>query len=217
MVEDTQMRHPSSFSMQVACYSQCTIHSHANSDYRSQSGRHLTSRTLSRLHVVQGCKQGCPFWVHIPEIWSQIALVGPKIFVWPFGTYLAVFQVWFSLLQKLDPANLDPVWETIFFTNGLQIFNKFLNVEGFRLQNFIRSFRSKFSRNIVTCYNCRGSSEDCYVSDYLVRCVSFPSYTCLFTLARLLVIPLALNKDKKFISVHGYIWKLVILLLSSIM
>ena len=31
-------------------------------------------------------------WGQISEIWSQITLSGPKIFVWPFGSFLALFQ-----------------------------------------------------------------------------------------------------------------------------
>jgi len=31
--------------------------------------------------------QGCLFWGQIWEIWFQITLTGPKIFVWPFGFF----------------------------------------------------------------------------------------------------------------------------------
>jgi len=34
---------------------------------------------------------GWPFWDQISEIWSQITLIGPKIFVWFFGSFLALF------------------------------------------------------------------------------------------------------------------------------
>jgi len=44
----------------------------------------------------------------------------------------------------------------------------------------------KFNGITVTCCNCRGSSENCYVTEltyaviYLVRCVSFPRYFVYF-------------------------------------
>jgi len=46
---------------------------------------------------------GWPFWGQISEIWSQITLVGPK-FNLPFGSFLALCQVRFRPLQKLDLA-----------------------------------------------------------------------------------------------------------------
>jgi len=54
---------------------------------------------------------GWPIWDQISEIWSQITLAGPKIFVWP----LALFQDRFFPLQELGLATLVPVGETIFF------------------------------------------------------------------------------------------------------
>jgi len=40
---------------------------------------------------------------------SQITLAGPKIFVWPFGSFLSLFQDRLGLLQELDLTTLSPV------------------------------------------------------------------------------------------------------------
>jgi len=78
------------------------------------------------------------------EIWFQITLTGPKIFVWPVGYFLAIFQ------DRLAPCKnqIWPPWVLsekpyvfTFLTNWLQIFTKFLYFEGFRLQNFVRILR----------------------------------------------------------------------------
>jgi len=47
---------------------------------------------------------------------GQTTLAGPRIFVWPFGSFLALFQVRLGPLQVLDLTTLGPVWETIFFS-----------------------------------------------------------------------------------------------------
>jgi len=46
---------------------------------------------------------------------SQITPAGHKIFAWPFGSFLALFQARFGPLQKLDLVTLSPVRETAFF------------------------------------------------------------------------------------------------------
>ena len=79
------------------------------------------------------------------EFWFPITLVGPKVFVWPFGSFLAIFQDRFGSLQELGLTVLGSAWETIYFhffdKLYLQIFTKFSYFEGFRLQNFVRIFR----------------------------------------------------------------------------
>jgi len=52
---------------------------------------------------------GWPFWEQISEIRSQITLAGPTCFVWPFGSFLALFQDRHDPLQKLYLTALGPV------------------------------------------------------------------------------------------------------------
>jgi len=87
----------------------------------------------------------------------------------------------------------------IFLTNCLQIFTKFLYVQGFQLQNFGRFLRVSSSEYLVLLLAT--------VVDAAVRTVTLPNLllfrwgTCLLVLFRLLLITLVRIEDGKFISV----------------
>ena len=142
-----------------------------------------------------------------PDIWSQITLAGPKILVWPFDYFLALFQDRFGPLQKLDLTTLGPVWETIFFhilTDWLQIFTKFLIIEGFRLENIVKSPRVS-DVEVSSSQYLRWVLLAAVVEVVICRYLGGARVCVLF---RLLLIALTLIEDGKFISVNGYTWKL---------
>jgi len=105
---------------------------------------------------------------------------------------------------KLYPVSCAP----LFWLIERQILTKFLNVEGYRLQNIVSSFNSKFSGIIDASYNCRGSSENCYITKlaaYLVRFVSFQRYTCLTCTCHKVHMShfLRIGNSSQFMTTHG--------------
>jgi len=88
----------------------------------------------------------------------------------------------------------------------LQILTKFLYIEGFGLQNYVRTLRD----SLVSSSECLLLAA---VVKVAVRTVTLPNlllfrwWTCLVVLFRLLLIALALIDDGRFVTVYGYTWK----------
>jgi len=57
---------------------------------------------------------GWPFWGQISEIWSQLALAGPKIVIWPFSSFWPFSRIDWPL-TRIRSDQLGCCLRTIFF------------------------------------------------------------------------------------------------------
>ena len=76
---------PEVFRKQMYCIEECTCDNMGIFGAAQYFGARVIAPLAPSLRPCWSGLPSWPFWGQISEIWSQITLVGPKIFVWPFS------------------------------------------------------------------------------------------------------------------------------------